>query len=112
KIFTKVMRTDPTIVKEKVNILISKLKSNNIQYKVGSPDELLVRLNEQFPGDIGIFCVFMFNYIRLEPGEAIFLGANEPHAYLSGGRINFFFLIFFYCNLFEFIYFKRSMTHN
>ncbi|CAJ0828048.1 9876_t:CDS:10, partial [Entrophospora sp. SA101] len=87
KIFTKVMKTDPNIVKEKVDSLISKLKSNNIKYKVGSSDELLIRLNEQFPGDIGIFCVFMLNYIQLKPGQAIFLGANEPHAYLSGDII-------------------------
>jgi mannose-6-phosphate isomerase len=47
--------------------------------------ELVVTLNSQFPGDIGIFCAFTLNYIKLEPGEAIFLGAGEPHAYISGG---------------------------
>ncbi|KAF8467254.1 mannose-6-phosphate isomerase [Kalaharituber pfeilii] len=46
--------------------------------------ELVLRLNQQFPDDIGIFCTFVLNYIRLKPGEAMFLRANEPHAYLSG----------------------------
>jgi len=47
-------------------------------------DELAVRLNEQYPGDVGVFCVYLLNYVALEPGQALFLGANEPHAYLSG----------------------------
>lgn len=48
--------------------------------------ELVLRLDTQFPGDIGIFCAFLLNYVKLAPGEAIFLGAGEPHAYVSGGK--------------------------
>jgi len=54
------------------------------QPAVGSLEELLLRLNSQFPGDVGCFCVFFLNYLTLEPGQAIFLAANMPHAYLSG----------------------------
>ncbi|VDL54148.1 unnamed protein product [Hymenolepis diminuta] len=46
--------------------------------------ELFLRLNQQFPGDVGCLSVFFFNYIKMKPGEAIFLKANTPHAYLSG----------------------------
>ncbi|KAH9956794.1 mannose-6-phosphate isomerase [Russula dissimulans] len=49
--------------------------------------ELVLRLNSQFPNDIGIFCSFLLNYVTLSPGEAIFLGAGEPHAYISGDII-------------------------
>ncbi|KAI5818633.1 mannose-6-phosphate isomerase [Pyronema omphalodes] len=49
--------------------------------------DLLVRLNGQFPEDIGLFCALFLNYITLQPGEAIFLRANDPHAYLSGDII-------------------------
>ncbi len=46
---------------------------------------LLVRtLQEQFPNDIGLFCAYLLNHLRLRPGQALFLGANEPHAYLQG----------------------------
>ena len=48
--------------------------------------ELLLRLNSQFPGDVGCFCVYFLNHMWLDPGEAMFLEANLPHAYLSGGR--------------------------
>jgi len=49
--------------------------------------ELIQRLNSQFPRDIGLFCAFFLNYIKLQPGEAMFLQANDPHAYLSGDII-------------------------
>ncbi|KAG6614012.1 Mannose-6-phosphate isomerase, class I [Phytophthora cinnamomi] len=47
-------------------------------------EKLVIRLDNEYPGDIGCFCPFLLNYITLEPGEAMFLDANEPHAYLSG----------------------------
>lgn len=44
----------------------------------------MLRLHDEYQDDIGCFCPFILNYVTLKPGEAIFLGANEPHAYLSG----------------------------
>lgn len=41
----------------------------------------------EFPNDVGILAIFFMNIISLRPGEAIFLGANVPHAYLSGDCI-------------------------
>jgi mannose-6-phosphate isomerase len=49
--------------------------------------DLLVRLNSQFPGDIGLFVLFFLNYVKLEVGEAMFLKADDIHAYLSGDII-------------------------
>lgn len=46
--------------------------------------EMVVRLHSQFPGDIGVLCTFFLNIVRLSPGQSVYLGANEPHAYLSG----------------------------
>jgi len=37
-----------------------------------------------FPGDIGVAISLLLNYVRLEPGEAIYLGAGNVHAYLRG----------------------------
>ena len=45
---------------------------------------LAVRLASQYPGDIGVFAPFLLNFLNLQPGDAIFLAANEPHAYVSG----------------------------
>uniref|UniRef100_A0A3P9MQ70 Mannose-6-phosphate isomerase n=1 Tax=Oryzias latipes TaxID=8090 RepID=A0A3P9MQ70_ORYLA len=53
----------------------------------GSNGDLLLRLHSQYPGDIGCFSIYFLNYVVLEPGQAMFLGANEPHAYLYGDCI-------------------------
>lgn len=34
--------------------------------------------------DPGIFAPFFLNLMEFEPGEAVFLGPNEPHSYLGG----------------------------
>jgi len=44
-------------------------------------------LNKQFPGDVGLFVQFFLNYVKLEVGEAMFLKADDIHAYLSGDII-------------------------
>lgn len=49
--------------------------------------KIFQRLYIQFPGDVGCFCVYFLNIIHLEEDQAIFLGANVPHAYLSGGEL-------------------------
>lgn len=47
--------------------------------------DLVLRLNGQFEGDIGLFVLFFLNYVKLDVGEAMFLKADDIHAYLSGG---------------------------
>ena len=48
--------------------------------------DLVIRCNSQFEGDIGLFVLFFLNYVKLEVGEAMFLKADDIHAYLSGGK--------------------------
>ncbi|KAL9052082.1 MAG: hypothetical protein Q9206_004451 [Seirophora lacunosa] len=49
--------------------------------------DLVIRLNGQFEGDVGLFVLFFLNYVKLEVGEAMFLKADDIHAYLSGDII-------------------------
>ncbi|KAF2757617.1 mannose-6-phosphate isomeras-like protein [Pseudovirgaria hyperparasitica] len=49
--------------------------------------DLVQRLNSQFADDIGLFVLFFLNYVKLEIGEAMFLKADDIHAYLSGDII-------------------------
>jgi mannose-6-phosphate isomerase len=39
---------------------------------------------EDAPGDIGVVLALLLNDLRLEPGEAVYLGAGNVHAYLRG----------------------------
>jgi mannose-6-phosphate isomerase len=40
-----------------------------------------------FPGDIGVVLTLLLNHVRLEPGEAVYLGAGNVHAYLRGSGV-------------------------
>ncbi|MFD3517036.1 mannose-6-phosphate isomerase, class I [Streptomyces sp. NPDC058657] len=41
-------------------------------------------LAHHYPGDPGVLAAILLNHVRLQPGEALFLGAGVPHAYLDG----------------------------
>ena len=56
--------------------------------------DLLERLHKDYPGDVGCFGVYLFNCITLEAGEAIYIAANEPHAYIYGGEIFLYFILY------------------
>jgi len=84
-VFAALMNKEQDEVTKELNALVQRAKGQQ-----GTLPELITRLDQQYPGgDIGVFSVLMLNYIKLAPGEAIFLGANEPHAYLSGGVLQF-----------------------
>jgi mannose-6-phosphate isomerase len=41
-------------------------------------------LGRRYPGDAGVVTALLLNLVTLQPGEAIFLGAGNLHAYLRG----------------------------
>ncbi|WP_028863398.1 mannose-6-phosphate isomerase, class I [Psychromonas aquimarina] len=45
---------------------------------------LILCLAEQYPGDLGLFSPLLLNVITLQPGQAMFLDACTPHAYING----------------------------
>jgi mannose-6-phosphate isomerase len=42
------------------------------------------RLASLYPGDVGVVSALLLNSIHLEPGDAVYLGAGNLHAYLEG----------------------------
>lgn len=42
------------------------------------------RLAAAYPGDPGVLVALLLNVVRLAPGEAVYLPAGAPHAYLHG----------------------------
>jgi mannose-6-phosphate isomerase len=84
-VFAAVMTADDSLVKSSLFTLVQRYRTGESKPEEQEVVDLVLTLNEQFPGDIGIFCAFLLNYLSLQPGEAIFLGAGEPHAYVSGG---------------------------
>lgn len=53
------------------------------------PHELFLELHRGLQGriDRGLLFAFLLEFVRLEPGEALFLEAGVPHAYLRGAGV-------------------------
>ncbi|KAK2103367.1 hypothetical protein P7K49_017223 [Saguinus oedipus] len=84
--FSHLMKSEKKVVVEQLNLLVKRISQqvaagNNMEDIFG---ELLMQLHQQYPGDIGCFAVYFLNLLTLKPGEAMFLEANVPHAYLKG----------------------------
>jgi mannose-6-phosphate isomerase len=48
---------------------------------------LAQQLSRLYPGDVGIIGALLLNLVTLKPGEALYLGAGNLHAYLEGTGI-------------------------
>jgi mannose-6-phosphate isomerase len=86
ELFTSLVTSEETRFVPALEALVERYKRGQASEVEKLLADLITRLHHQFPGDIGVFCPFVLNYVELEKGEAIFLGAGEPHAYVSGGR--------------------------
>mgnify|MGYP000949323251 CR=1 FL=1 len=98
-IFTSLMQSPQESIEAAAKELIAAAENSPDTFAISTttPDtnpsnprelaELVIRLNGQFPNDIGLFVLFFLNYVKLEPGEAMFLKADDIHAYISGDII-------------------------
>ena len=92
KAFTALMKQDKDHVASMSKELVTLAEQGKIQPgpSVNTADELnelVQRCNGQFPGDIGLFVLFFLNLVKLEPGQAMYLKADDIHAYISGDII-------------------------
>ncbi|XP_028720916.1 mannose-6-phosphate isomerase [Peromyscus leucopus] len=84
--FSHLMKSEKKVVVEQLNLLVKRISQ---QVSAGNSmddicGKLLLQLHQQYPGDIGCFAIYFLNLLTLKPGEAMFLEANVPHAYLKG----------------------------
>ena len=50
----------------------------------GEPWQTIRVISEFYPDDSGLFSPLLLNVVKLNPGDAMFLFAETPHAYLQG----------------------------
>ncbi|MFI2437479.1 mannose-6-phosphate isomerase, class I [Streptomyces sp. NPDC018693] len=53
-------------------------------HRLGGDHAPYAGIAHHYPGDPGVIAAMLLNHVRLQPGEALFLGAGIPHAYLNG----------------------------
>ncbi|MGG8295248.1 mannose-6-phosphate isomerase [Klebsiella sp. 141251] len=57
---------------------------NALDRQQGEPWQTIRLIAEFYPDDSGLFSPLLLNVVKLNPGEAMFLFAETPHAYLQG----------------------------
>ncbi|KAI3956854.1 hypothetical protein MKX01_000888 [Papaver californicum] len=83
-IFTILMLAGKDLVSEMVSKMKDRLTAESKVKQLTEKEQLVLRLEKQYPADVGVISAFFFNYVKLNPGEALYLDANEPHAYIFG----------------------------
>ena len=100
--FTALMTAPPDVYRPAVEALAARLASVAAASTSGegapapatappgslaAKNALALKLQAQYPGDVGVLAAYFLNFMTLADGEAIALAANEPHAYVSGNLV-------------------------
>ncbi|KAL5524428.1 hypothetical protein ACEPAF_9568 [Sanghuangporus sanghuang] len=89
-IFTKLLLASPEFVSSAVSKLIARIERQGASATGDNAlaADLVQTLNKQYPHDVGVLAApFFMNLITLNRGEAVYIGADEAHAYLEGDII-------------------------
>lgn len=78
EVLTAILTADPAEMAETVAAAAAAAE------RIGGAYAPYARIAHHFPGDAGVIAAMLLNYVQLQPGEALFLGAGVPHAYLDG----------------------------
>ncbi|WVQ95431.1 mannose-6-phosphate isomerase, class I [Kwoniella sp. CBS 9459] len=91
QIFNALMSAEKSDVDKAIASLVERYQKKDEEGEISGVEkpvvDLLLMLNEQYPSDVGVLCVFFLNVVELKAGEAAFLEANSPHAYIKGDII-------------------------
>lgn len=85
RLFTRLMTAKKELVGKALDDMMARIARSGADGRTLSQrEQLVLRLHEQYHHDVGVLSSWFLNYVKLNPGEAIALAANEPHAYISG----------------------------
>lgn len=86
RFFSSLLTLDPESKRKSVTEVLA-----HIHHNMGDTEEAcepcrhwINKLNERYPGDIGVLSPLFLNLVEVKPGEALFLQAGQLHAYLQG----------------------------
>ena len=79
EVLTAVLTADPVAMADTVHKTTEALAAGT-----GPDHAAYAEAARHYPGDPGVIAALLLNRVRLQPGEALYLGAGVPHAYLSG----------------------------
>ena len=85
--YSEIMTKSEAQQEELENILVKMDELISSKSDRSEADELFIELRKKYGTDVGLFSLYLFNLVHLKQGEAVFLNAGIPHAYLKGNII-------------------------
>jgi len=84
QMFESFLTNESSNIHTQLDLLLTRLATQQKESSLSKVEQLMMQLSTQFPHDSGIMAPLFLNIVELSQGEALFIGANEPHAYISG----------------------------
>ena len=84
KFFSSILKLDNEQKAQVITELLVSIKTIDKDHFAYQTSLLISRFHQLYPEDIGLFGPLLFNVIELQPGQAMFLYAETPHAYVHG----------------------------
>ncbi|WP_328317784.1 mannose-6-phosphate isomerase, class I [Streptomyces sp. NBC_00388] len=78
EVLTAILSADPAVMRTTVDEAAAAAE------RLGGAHAPYASIAHHYPGDPGVIAAMLLNHVQLQPGEALFLGAGIPHAYLNG----------------------------
>ncbi|HDM8138698.1 TPA: mannose-6-phosphate isomerase, class I [Vibrio harveyi] len=82
--FAAILALEGELKAQAISQLLNSLKMIDKDHFAYQASLLIFRFSHLYPEDIGLFAPLFLNVIELQPGEAMFLYAETPHAYIHG----------------------------
>lgn len=83
-LFTHLMLASKEMITTVITKMKDRLHAESQARLLTEKEQLVLQLVKQYPTDVGVISAFFLNHVKLNPGEALYIGANEPHAYIFG----------------------------
>lgn len=92
ELFNALMSASQSSLESATTALLEAVSSQGADFAAGGVEatsgstlaELVTRTHGQFGPDYGLFNLFFLNFVSMQPGEALYLQADDIHAYVSG----------------------------
>ncbi|XP_055612425.1 mannose-6-phosphate isomerase [Uranotaenia lowii] len=84
ELYSNLMHSKHEQLEQCISSMVGDIRSKSDR---SSLDDLFLQLYKDFSTDVGLLSIYFLNVLQLKPGQAIYLPANVPHAYLSGDCI-------------------------
>ncbi|MBN2279037.1 MAG: mannose-6-phosphate isomerase, class I [Candidatus Marinimicrobia bacterium] len=85
--YTEIMTKAESNPDELELVLVKMDELISLKNEKSEADEFYIELRQKYGTDVGLFSLYFFNLLHLSQGEAVFLSAGIPHAYLKGNII-------------------------